>query len=98
MSSQIDTKLRRSLPMRTRQTICTIRGSVIGLVTSGSASTACSVIVDIFSSGDRIRTGDLPIMSRMLSPTELRRLDYRALCGNRTHHLFLTMEVLYRMS
>ena len=49
-------------------------------------------------SGDRIRTGDLPIMSRMLSPTELRRLDYRALCGNRTHHLFLTMEVLYRMS
>ncbi len=49
-------------------------------------------------SGGRIRTGDLPIMSRMLSPTELRRLDYRALCGNRTHHLFLTMEVLYRMS
>ncbi|MEY4874459.1 MAG: hypothetical protein RJB41_1161, partial [Actinomycetota bacterium] len=28
-------------------------------------------------SGGRIRTGDLPIMSRMLSPTELRRLDYR---------------------
>ena len=27
-------------------------------------------------SGGRIRTGDLPIMSRMLSPTELRRLDY----------------------
>ena len=52
----------------------------------------------ILCSGGRIRTGDLPIMSRMLSPTELRRLDYRALCGNRTHHLFLTMEVLYRMS
>ena len=58
----------------------------------------CHHAKSILCSGGRIRTGDLPIMSRMLSPTELRRLDYRALCGNRTHHLFLTMEVLYRMS
>ncbi len=44
-------------------------------------------------------------MSRALSPTELpshgirlanKLPDYRAPCGNRTHYLFLTKEVLYR--
>ena len=48
-----------------------------------------------------IRTRDLTIMSRALSPTELpsraiRNPDDRAPCGNRTHYLFLTKEVLYR--
>ena len=71
------------------------------IVKGGLLSEAIFYSPFLTSSGGQTWTADLTIMSRALLPTELRRhnfIVYWALFRIWTGDLFLTMEVLYRLS